>query len=62
MDVEKIITAIEDVKSAVNAKHSLIGIAVLLMIQYSCITSDIDSRADKTIKVCTEQPTAVATQ
>lgn len=48
-----------EIKSAINAKHSLLGIAFLLLIQQACITDDIrkSERRIKEIPVCQQQKT-----
>lgn len=38
---EELIDAVNDAQKQVRAKHSLVGIAILLMLQYSCISATI---------------------
>lgn len=46
---------VEEIKSTINAKHSLLGIAILLLIQSCCITDHVDRSIQEIKTICTEQ-------
>ncbi len=52
---DEIRTAVSDIRSAINAKHSLVGIAILLMFQQACIVTDMGKKTDAITTQCVER-------